>query len=275
MADFNTYETLAEGHFKCLALSWPNTGFRCDLPFGDQLTFSSTNWSFATTARGARSLDPSLSSSQLNFTYLYMAFADCFMDSLLWNLSMGRARPASLRRSGEGYLLARAFNCYKSPGKDHRMIMDRRGQTWPESRFSGPSLFIPFGPMLGTLDAGSQPGRACSRRQEGFSSSSVRRPGLKGGFECLRPGSASSQSHASPALPCVLPLGPPCILPRPNMPAHRLVFPLWCTQPANRSLSPLFLSRLPASVMQCMFVCGRVGDMQYANGLIWRGSHCI
>ena len=69
----------------------------------------------------------------------------------LWDrLGLLRLAPASLLKS-EAYLLARAFNCYKAPDKD-RMIIDRRGQNWAESRLPGPSLFIPVGPMLGMLE---------------------------------------------------------------------------------------------------------------------------
>ncbi|CAE7527751.1 unnamed protein product [Symbiodinium sp. CCMP2592] len=69
----------------------------------------------------------------------------------LWDsLGLLRLTPALLSPS-ESYLLARAFNCYKGPDKD-RMIIDRRGQNWAESRLSGPSLYIPVGPMLGMLE---------------------------------------------------------------------------------------------------------------------------
>ncbi|CAE7635021.1 unnamed protein product, partial [Symbiodinium necroappetens] len=69
----------------------------------------------------------------------------------MWDrLGLLRLAPASLLES-EAYLLARAFNCYKAPDKD-RMIIDRRGQNWAESRLPGPSLFIPVGPMLGMLE---------------------------------------------------------------------------------------------------------------------------
>ncbi|CAE7310474.1 unnamed protein product, partial [Symbiodinium necroappetens] len=69
----------------------------------------------------------------------------------LWDtLGLLRLAPATLALS-ESYLLARAFNCYKGPDKD-RMIIDRRGQNWAESRLSGPSRFIPVGPMLGMLE---------------------------------------------------------------------------------------------------------------------------
>ena len=55
-------------------------------------------------------------------------------------------------RVSESYRLARAFNSYKSPDKD-RMIIDRRGQNYAESRLAGPSLFIPVGPMLNVIEA--------------------------------------------------------------------------------------------------------------------------
>ena len=70
----------------------------------------------------------------------------------LWDsLGLLHLEPARLRAS-ESYRLARAFNCYKSPDKD-RMIIDRRGQNFAESRLAGPSLFIPVGPMLGMIEA--------------------------------------------------------------------------------------------------------------------------
>ena len=47
-------------------------------------------------------------------------------------------RPATLGFS-DSFKLARAFNCYKAPNRD-RMIIDRRGQNWAESRLSGPSM---------------------------------------------------------------------------------------------------------------------------------------
>ena len=70
----------------------------------------------------------------------------------LWDsLGLLHLEPARLRAS-ESYRLARAFNCYKSADKD-RMIIDRRGQNFAESRLAGPSLFIPVGPMLGMIEA--------------------------------------------------------------------------------------------------------------------------
>ena len=57
----------------------------------------------------------------------------------LWD-SLGSlvVRPATLGFS-DSFKLARAFNCYKAPNRD-RMIIDRRGQNWAESRLSGPSM---------------------------------------------------------------------------------------------------------------------------------------
>ena len=59
-----------------------------------------------------------------------------------------------------GVVLSRAFNCYKGPDRD-RMIIDRRGQNFAESRLSGPSLFIPVGPMLGMLEANPSTQTVC------------------------------------------------------------------------------------------------------------------
>ena len=53
--------------------------------------------------------------------------------------------------ASHSYRLSRVFNCYKDAGRD-RQIMDRRGQNLAECRLSGPSLYIPVGPMLGMLE---------------------------------------------------------------------------------------------------------------------------